>query len=400
VTPINTDVTERRQLESCFLRTQRLESIGTLASGIAHDLNNILSPILISAPMLGEGLGPVEVQRIARNIEISAQRGADIVKQLLTFGRGVEGERTVLSLGQMITEVARMAKETFPRHIHIERDVPKDLWPVLGDPTHMHQVLLNLCINARDAITSEGTLRVSAENRELAGSDDLLEPGCRPGRYLVLTVSDTGSGIPQAVLDRIFDPFFTTKPEGKGTGLGLSTVIGIVRNHGGFVRVRSEVGQGSEFIVYLPAVETTRPVEPEEGGQRPRGRGETVLLVDDEDGVLQATAELLRTEGYHVLTSVDGIEALAVYSENQSSIAVVVTDVMMPSMDGAAMTRVLRKLDHRLRIIATSGLESDSRFEELHQLGIQAFIPKPFTAKQLLSTLRRVLDEADPSIVT
>jgi two-component system cell cycle sensor histidine kinase/response regulator CckA len=263
---------------------------------------------------------------------------------------------------------------------------------VLGDPTHMHQVLLNLCINARDAITSEGTLRVSAENRELAGSDDLLEPGCRPGRYLVLTVSDTGSGIPQAVLDRIFDPFFTTKPEGKGTGLGLSTVIGIVRNHGGFVRVRSEVGQGSEFIVYLPAVETTRPVEPEEGGQRPRGRGETVLLVDDEDGVLQATAELLRTEGYHVLTSVDGIEALAVYSENQSSLAVVVTDVMMP--------RVLRKLDHRLRIIATSGLESDSRFEELHQLGIQAFIPKPFTAKQLLSTLRRVLDEADPSIVT
>jgi PAS domain S-box-containing protein len=400
VLSINTDITERRKMEARFLRTQRLESIGTLASGIAHDLNNILSPILISAPMLREGLERKDVERLGRNIEISAQRGADIVKQLLTFGRGVEGERALVALGQMVDEVARMVKETFPRHIRIESSTPKDLWPVIGDPTHMHQVLLNLCINSRDAMNAGGTLRISASNENLSAADPRLGSEGKPGPYVLLNVADAGTGIPAAVMEKIFDPFFTTKAEGKGTGLGLSTVLGIVRDHGGFLDLKSEVGTGTTFMVFLPAAVSGIVMEDHETGGSPDGRGETILLVDDEEGVLQATAAVLENQGYRVLCSADGIEALAVYSDHQGQIDAVITDVMMPSMDGAGMTRVLRKLDRKLRIIATSGLEQDSRFEELHQLGIQAFLPKPFTSDKLLSTLRRVLDDGDVTVST
>lgn len=388
------DITERTQMEARFLRTQRMESIGALAGGVAHDLNNILSPIMVSAPLLRENLGQEEIEKLVHNIEVSAERGAAIVKQLLTFGRGMEGETVPISLRHTVMEVARIVEETFPRNIEIQTSAAKDLWPVTGDPTHMHQVALNLCINARDAMPQGGTIKMSATNTELTEDDERLsDSDAKPGQYVAFSVSDTGCGISPSVVDKIFDPFFTTKEFGRGSGLGLSTVLGIAKSHGGFIHVTSDVGKGSQFEVFIPATPNVEPIQPTEKSAPKKGQGEKILVVDDEQNVLEATAKLLERNGYEVITCRDGAEALEKCGDAKDAIRLVLTDVMMPNMDGAAMMRQLTKLAPGICVVGTSGLEKDERFDEMKELGLEAFLPKPYAPDKLLGVLREVLDK-------
>jgi PAS domain S-box-containing protein len=396
VLAISTDITEKKKLESQFLRSQRMESIGTLAGGVAHDLNNILAPIMMSAPLLRQGLGPKETETLIHNIETSAQRGADIVKQLLAFARGMEGERVVVNLRHMVDEMAKIVRETFPKNMTVQAKASRELWPIIGDPTHIHQVLLNLCINARDAMPNGGSITIVAENMTIDAHYASFDAEAKQGPYVVLRVADTGTGIPQEILDKIFDPFFTTKEHGKGTGLGLSTVLGIAKSHGGFVNVTSELGKGTTFSCFFPATPNAKPEARTEKKALPRGNGETILVVDDEAGILNAAKKLLETNGYQVITSSDGVEALAVYSQHRDAVKAVLTDVMMPVMDGAAMMRVLKKLEPNIKVIATSGIDQDAKMDELKTLGMKAFIAKPYTAEKILTTLRDVLDADAP----
>ena len=393
---LNTDITEKKRLENQFLRSQRMESIGTLAGGVAHDLNNILSPIMMSAPLLRMDELPAEdFDRLLDTIETNAQRGSDIVKQLLAFGRGIEGERVVVQLRHIIKEMVKIARETFPKNITVGADVADNLWPIMGDPTQTHQILLNLCINARDAMPNGGTLRIIADNVQLDEHYAAQDPEAKQGPFVSLRVTDTGTGIPKEIMDKIFDPFFTTKEIGKGTGLGLATVMGIVKSHGGMLHVYSEVGKGSAFNVLLPAAPNA--VAPGEEAVReplPMGKGETILVVDDEAGILGATTKLLERHNYKVLAAADGAEALTLFTRHRGAIRLIMTDVMMPVMDGLALTRVIRKMAPDLGIIASSGLEHDARFEELRGLGVSAFLTKPYTAEKLLRTLRELLADS------
>ena len=299
---VKEDITERKQMEENMLRAQRLESIGSLAGGVAHDLNNILAPIMMSASMLRNKLPPVTHDELVATIEEAAQRGADIVRQVLTFARGVEGQRITLNPELIIDQVARIVRETFPKTINFETFVPADAWSIVADLTQLHQVLLNLLVNARDAMPSGGTLAIFAENCTLEESAAMLHPaGAKAGRYLKLMVRDTGAGIPPRAIDRVFEPFFTTKEHGKGTGLGLSTALGIVRSHGGFIQVQSEEGKGTVFQVFIPAIVSTKP----DGGQQmqaeiPLAKGELVLVVDDELYVDESAEAEMRALGIEI----------------------------------------------------------------------------------------------------
>ncbi len=388
---IKQDITERRNLEKQYLRAQRMEGVGLLAGGIAHDLNNVLAPILMSAELLRYNDLPPDVLNIIETVENSAKRGADIVKQVLTFARGIEGEKGPVQLRHLIKDMVRMANETFPRNIHIKTRVTGDLHSIKGDATQLHQVLLNLGVNARDAMPAGGELIFSASNAHLTEADLRAHPSLKPGDYVRLEVSDTGTGIPPEVMERIFDPFFTTKEQGKGTGLGLSTVMGIVRGHGGAIEVESTPGQGTKFIVLLPALPTGSEGDGhKEKAALPQGRNELVLLVDDETGILQIGETLLQRSGYRVLTAANGVDALAVFLQNQAEIKLVLTDIMMPTMDGVALITQLRRLKPEIKCIAASGLmgtQDQMRVEELKANGVRHFLTKPFTVEALLGAL-------------
>ncbi|MBI3874521.1 MAG: PAS domain S-box protein, partial [Verrucomicrobia bacterium] len=389
---INTDLTEKKQLESQFLRAQRMDSIGTLAGGVAHDLNNILAPILMSSTLLRAGLPPHEMERLVDTIETSAQRGSAIVKQLLAFGRGVEGERVIVQLRHLVNEMATMARETFPKNITLSTKIPKDLWSLRADPTHLHQVLLNLAVNARDAMPHGGTITLKAENVTLDEVFTSMEHGTKPGPYVLLQAIDTGTGIPIEIIDKIFDPFFTTKDPGKGTGLGLSTVLGIVKSHCGFIQVHSEAGKGTAFKIYLPATPAPMAKGPAmPASELPHGNQELVLVVDDELPVRETAEKLLQRSGYRVLTASDGVEALALFSQHRAEINGVITDVMMPHMDGVGLTRVLRRMAPQLPIVASTGLDEDDKMEELKALGVRAYLAKPYSVEKLLTVLRDAL---------
>ncbi len=393
---VNSDVTEKKQLEAQFLRAQRMESIGTLAGGIAHDLNNVLSPIMMALQLLQMRWPDEDSQRILSVLLANVERGAGMVKQVLSFARGTSGEQLALQPAHLIKEIVKIMKETFPRSIEIRFQAPADLWMVNGDVTQLHQVLMNLCVNARDAMPLGGSLTISAENLTVDETYARMAPNLRPGRHVRVTVVDTGEGIPPENLDRIFDPFFTTKEMGKGTGLGLATVVAIVNGHGGFVQVQSQVGTGTTFRVYLRALETAelRPT-PAAGSELPRGEGEWILVVDDEPAIREIAKSALDAFGYHVLTAADGTEAIALYAQHRDRIRAVVTDMMMPYMDGGATIHALLRLAPQLPILATSGLEEAGKRKEALDAGAQRFLAKPYTAETLLKSLAEVLrDEA------
>ena len=385
------DITEQRELEEKFLRAQRMEALGTLASGIAHDLNNILAPMLMVGGLFRDKLTAVEDQALLDMVERSARRGAGIVGQLLTFSRGLDGKRLTLQPRHILKEVAHLMEETLPKDIQVSLRVPSDLWSITADPTQVHQVLLNLCVNARDAMPGGGRLTISAANDNLAESDVLHYAPAKPGPYVRISVRDTGSGIPREIIPRIFDPFFTTKDVGKGTGLGLSTVLGIVKSHHGIISVTSEPGQGTEFQVCLPA--STAPSAEEVAGptDMPTGHGELILLVDDEEPIRQATREVLVSHGYRTLSAPNGGEAISLFVRHRGEIRVVVTDLMMPVIGGIELSRWLREFEPGVKIIACSGLEDQGKWGELEHLGVPEVLAKPFTAHALLKAIERIL---------
>ncbi|HEX3800718.1 MAG TPA: PAS domain S-box protein [Verrucomicrobiae bacterium] len=391
---INTDITEKKNLEMQFLRAQRMESIGTLASGIAHDLNNILAPISIASQILRMKPLDKEAQELVDRIEASAHRGAGVVRQVLTFARGIEGERALLQPRHLIKEIINMAQDTFPKNVSITYSVAEDLWPVIADATQLHQVLLNLFVNARDAMPSGGQISCTAENALIEDTRMLL-PGAKAGPYALIQVKDTGVGIPADIMEKIFEPFFTTKELGKGTGLGLSTVLGIVKSHGGSVIVYSEPGKGATFKIYLPATaDAIATLAPKQQLGVPRGRGQLILLVDDESAIRDVTRRILVRHGYNVVTAVDGVEGLAVFAQQSGKIDLIITDIMMPRMEGVATVRALKKLDPNVKILASSGMtgmtDHTARNEELKSLGVVEILPKPCSAEKLLSAVHQV----------
>jgi PAS domain S-box-containing protein len=388
-----TDITERKQLEEQFLRVQRMESLGTLAGGIAHDLNNLLAPIMMGVGLLkSNDLNPKSKQVLA-NIERSALRGAELVKQVLSFARGVEGARVAVPIDQVVREIETIVRNTFPKNIRLETQVDSRLGMVLGDPLQLNQVLLNLCVNARDAMPAGGTLTVKVSDAEVDQPFAAMSGDVAPGRYVLVDVTDTGEGIDAGTMKRLFDPFFTTKTVGKGSGLGLSTTLGIVRSHGGFVHVQSEPGRGASFRVYLPAQHEdgmTMPA-PEEVAELPRGHGELILVVDDERSILEVVRDTLEACGYSVLTAEDGAQAVGVYALNRKKVAAVITDMMMPVMDGAALIGALHRLDPDLPIIAASGLLGNGNLPAGIAADIRLFLAKPYSAPSLLTALDEVM---------
>lgn len=389
---IDTDITEKKALEAQFLRAQRMESIGALAGGIAHDLNNVLAPILMVVDLLQDELATTKSRNMLEMVKASAQRGSEMVKQILSFARGVGGEHTMLQVNHLVTEMGKLARDTFPRSIRIQVKTGKDLYLINGDATQLHQVLMNLCVNARDGMPDGGSLLIEANKIILEKKPIPMQERFASGPYVVLTVSDTGQGIPPHLLDKIFEPFFTTKEVGKGTGLGLSTVLGIVKTHNGFCEVSSEVGKGTTFRIYLPATAETeiKPAE-EKALPPPMGQGETILLVDDEIALLEITREILGLFNYRVLTAKDGAEAVTLYQQHKGNIKAVVTDMMMPIMDGTATVRALQEIDPLVKVICVSGLSSKPNLAEAGQANVQATLRKPYSPTKLLTTLRQVL---------
>ena len=390
---IHTDITERKELETQFLRSQRMESIGTLVGGIAHDLGNLLVPVLLGVQVLEKRFeGDPSTTRTLQMISRSAQRGADMVKQVLAFARGVEGERVPMNPGQVIREIERISLETFPREISFMVEVPDDVWKIKGDATQIQQVLMNLTVNARDAMPDGGRMSVTLENVDVGKEHMRTNIEAKLGPHVCITVTDTGEGIPPEVRDKMFEPFYTTKPVGKGTGLGLSTVYSIVKSHNGFVNVHSHPGQGTTFRIFIPATVESLGHSPdlEETDGSANGNGELVMVVDDEEFILELARETLESAGYHVVTAKDGHEALNIFDRRKQELHAIITDLMMPNLDGVATIRELKARGAGMPIIAASGASGD-RAAEAIKAGAELFLSKPFTATKLCRVLKDVL---------
>ena len=394
---INTDITEKKRMETQFLRAQRMESIGTLAGGIAHDLNNVLSPILMAVDMLQMKARDDSSRNWLEVLRTNAERGSNMVRQVLSFARGVEGERVALQPKHLIKEIVKILRETLPKSVAIKYELAESLWMISADATQVHQVLMNLCVNARDAMPNGGTISLSAQNVTVDENYARMHIEAKAGPFVVITVSDTGVGMSPEVQGRIFEPFFTTKEMSKGTGLGLSTAVTIVKSHGGFINVYSEVGKGTQFALYFPALDLRDSAQADAVRvDLPAGNGELILVVDDEEAIRQITRGTLETFGYRVLTAGDGTEAVALYAEQKNDIAAVLTDMVMPFMDGPATIRALQKMNPQVKIIAASGLPASQRSGEDSLQGVQAFLNKPYTAEKLLKALAEVLKDSTP----
>lgn len=395
---ISRDITEKKSLEAQFLRAQRMESIGTLAGGIAHDLNNVLTPIMMSIDLLkSEETDPMRCE-ILDAMEVSARRGAEMVKQVLSFARGVDGRRLEVQIERVVAEIKKIADETFMKSISIVTEISEDPAMVVGDPTQIHQVLLNLCVNARDAMPDGGVLSIRVSNLDVDEQYAATNFDATVGQYVAVEVADTGIGMRPEVIERIFEPFFTTKELGRGTGLGLSTTLAIVKSHGGFVMVKSKPGSGTAFRVFFPAAKGATKVISATGQQQlSEGKGETVLIVDDEVAVREITKQTLEVHGYRVILASDGAEATALYAMRKEEIDVVLTDMMMPTMDGAAALLAIRRINPHALLIAASGVHTDAMVDKATAAGVSQFLPKPYTAETLLRTLRKVLDGGMPT---
>ncbi len=390
---INTDITEKNKLETELFRAQRIESINTLASGIAHDLNNVLTPIIMSGNVLKKKLTDDQSKAMLDIIESNAWRGANLLKQLMAFTKGVEGTYTTLQMAPIINDMKKILIETFPKNISFEINVADNLLPISGDETQLYQVLMNLCVNARDAMTNGGTLSITVENYFIDVTFTHFHVDAHVGPYILIIISDNGTGISPEIIDKIFDPFFTAKGLDKGMGLGLSITRGIVKSHGGFISVYSEYGKGATFNVYLPAVE-----EGEEDKalfrkkELVKGHGEKILLVDDEPEILEVFQCILEDNGYNVLTARNGAECIDLYTHHAKNVNLVIMDMIMPTMDGVATVRVLREINNQVKIIGTSGLLEYQQFVQ-NSDSFQAFLNKPCATDKILQIIDQVLNE-------
>lgn len=386
------DITDQKKMDDQFLRSQRLESIGMLAAGIAHDFNNILAPIVLVAPLLrAHATLPYDL-RLLDTLEKCAGRGAGLVRQILGFVHGIGGEPRVVQVKHLLKDIAGVITETFPKAIVLREEVPNDLWPILANPTQIHQVLLNLCVNARDAMPEGGTLRLRATNLSLDEIEARSIAGASAGAWIVLHVEDTGTGIPPPVLEHIWEPFFTTKPADKGSGLGLPTVRSLVETHHGFITLVTQPGS-TTFKVYLPADRSA--VESDGAPRLPpmrSGHNELILLVDDEELIREIARAILTSAGYRVLTAADGREGARLFNAKSADIALVITDRDMPLSDGAAMAESVRARSPAMKILVMSGLTSAKRGDDLRRRKFgNASIAKPFSAETLLRSVEQLL---------
>ena len=390
---INADITEKKKAEALALRNQRLESLGTLAGGIAHDLNNVLAPILMAITLLKLKVTDAGGTRLLSLLEQNAERGAQLVRHVLAFGRGAEGSRVSVQPLTVAREIEQIVRDTFPKNVKFELKSVSKPWTFTGDPNQVHQVLLNLCVNARDAMPGGGKITLSVRNETVDATFASMNRSAQPGPYVELSVSDTGTGMASEVRDRIFEPFFTTKDVGKGTGLGLSTSLGIIQSHGGFMGVSSNPGKGSTFRIYLPA-NTTADSPAEDAAKPPgppSGHNELVLVVDDEEPILEVAKSTLENFGYRVVVATNGAEAVSIYAMQREAIAVVLTDMAMPIMDGPAMVVALKAINPGIKIIGSSGLSGPSAIAASRVSGVCEFIPKPYTADALLGAIARAV---------
>ena len=395
---INTDVTEKKKLEAQILHTRRMESIGTLAGGVAHDLNNSLTPILLAMGILREKAPNPESRAIIEKVESSVKHSAALVQQLLAFARGADGQQGELDLRPLVSDTANFMRQMLPADVNLEIKINEDLWPVIGNTTQLKQVLHNLCLNARDAMPAGGRIKLFTHNLVVNETIKPSLPEASLGPYAVIAVSDTGTGICPDDMDRIFDPFFTTKAFGQGSGLGLSTVQGIVKGHHGFITVNSIMGQGTTFRIYLPALPSR--AQPAFSGPSattsaslPAGHGEDVLLIDDDPGIREVLSHILEKHNYRVTAAATGLDGLESFRLRQDETKLVITDLYMPGMSGATVIRALHAKNPGLRIIAISGNSSAPRFDAEITGGRLMFLPKPLTAEKLLTTIRLMLDQ-------
>jgi len=390
----NTDITEKKSLEKQLFRAQRLESIGTLASGIAHDLNNILTPVVLGMELIKLKLTDEATRKRVDTVISTVKRGSGLIGQVLSFARGSQDNREPINIKYIIDEVAKIARETFPREIEVMLNLPSEDLIVNANATQLHQIMMNLCINARDAMNEKGGT-LSIEAGYLLANESLINRyvDAKPGMYVHILVRDTGTGIPLELQDKIFEPFYTTKEVGKGTGIGLTTVFSIVRNHGGFIGLYSEVNVGTAFSIYLPAElpKQLELAEPSSDLHYPT-TGETILLVDDEDLIRNIADDILQAYGYKVYTAKNGSEAVHIYTSKKSEISAVVTDVMMPIMGGVELMGILRSMNPDVRIIAASGVVHGDTTKNLKEAGAQVILLKPFTVDKLLAAIREVLE--------
>ena len=390
---IDRDITEQRNFETQLRQSQRMESLGRLAGGITHDLNNALAPILMSIQILNMKITDPNLKKLIVSLESSTKRGSDVIKQVSTFAHGTEKDFAPQQLRYIVSEIESIINGTFPKNIQLRVGVSKDLSLVLGDATQLQQVLMNLCLNARDAMPDGGRLTVTAEDMMMDESFARMILGAHPGQYVVLTVADTGTGIPIEIQEKVFEPFFTTKEKGKGSGLGLSMVYTIVKSHNSFIKLYSEIGKGTEIKIFLPATQQAEKKIVSVLEDVPSiGNGENILVVDDELSVLQISKEILEARSYRVLTAADGAEATAIFaSAEKGSIDLVITDMNMPLMDGSSTIRALRRLAPSLKIVVSSGLLTNVNSAGVAGLDIQGYLTKPYTAEQLASMVSKVL---------
>lgn len=388
---IGTDITERRKLETQVLRNQRMESIGMLAGSVAHDLNNVLTPILMGCELLESQLAETPGGQVMQSMQASARHGAALVQQLTAFARGSEGHRTPVQMASLLRDIKRILTQSLAPKIELRLNLTETPWLISADATQLNQVVINLCLNARDAMPNGGRLELRTQNLEVGPELKERVATAKPGRFLHISVTDNGTGIPPEVLSKIFEPFFTTKGIGKGTGIGLSTVANIIKTHGGFMHVESQVGAGTTFHLYFPALPDAKDGVPGKTvGEANGGRGQGVLVVDDDEAVLQMFTQLLEKAGYRVFPASDAIQGLTEYERHRSDIALVITDMVMPGMDGSTLIQALRGLQPALKIIAVTGVVSSDALKGLRCDGPPIeLLRKPLKAEELFGAIER-----------
>jgi nitrogen-specific signal transduction histidine kinase len=384
------DISEQKRLEAQIQQVQKLEAIGTLAGGIAHDYNNLLMGILGNTSLMSLDIDPRHQHyEKLMNIEKYVQSGADLTKQLLGFAKGGKYEVKPIDISDLIEQSSEMFSRT-KKEIRIHRKFQKDIWTVEVDPSQIEQVLLNLYVNAGQAMPGGGDLYLQTENvtfdENYAGSFSVKD-----GNYVKISVTDTGVGMDEKTLQRIFDPFFTTKDMNRGTGLGLASSYGIIKNHGGIIDAQSAIGWGATFNVCLPASKKEVIKEKQLDQETLKGN-ETVLLVDDEDMIIDVGSKILKSLGYRTLTAKDGEEAIEVYQANKSKIDVVILDVIMPGIGGGETYDGLKKINPKVKVLLSSGYSLDEQATEIMDRGCNGFIQKPFLIKQLSQKIRDILD--------
>jgi PAS domain S-box-containing protein len=392
-----TDITERKLLETQVLQNQRLESIGTLAGGISHDLNNVFAPIMMAGDLLADRAPDKDSTQLLAIISASARRGAELVRQILLFARGMEGPRVAVNPSALFAEIRTFLESTLPKSIRVNFEIASGVTAISGDPVQLHQMLLNLAVNARDAMPSGGRLAFSATPASVSASSPRPHPDAVPGDFVRIDISDTGSGIPDILKGQIFDPFFTTKGVGRGSGLGLSTARSIVKAHCGFITFVSTEGIGTTFSIFLPTANAglTRPAQGEAArapsGPLPRGNGESILVVDDEESVRLIMRSTLESFGFRAVGAADGSEAIALFRSAPALFNMAIVDMQMPGLDGGKTILSLRHMRPDLPIVAASGLATSQNREQAAENGVRHFLDKPFSVETLIRTVHAAM---------